>query len=262
MAVATRIPVLMYHRVGIANNDWERRYCISPEVFEAHMSHLATRGKRACSVDDFFSWLSKEKELPEGSFLLTFDDGFQGIYDHAFPVLNQLDWSATVFLVSSLIGGQDEWTRKENPAGIAYPLLSKEQIITMRSKGVSFHSHTRLHSDLTAISDDVLVSELAGSREDLESLLGEDVRYIAYPYGRYNDRVVKAAYEAGYQAAFSTQPGFNRRDIDRFRIRRMDIFGTDTPSMLARKIFYGTNDGSLQQTFRYYKGRLAERLGI
>ena len=62
------------------------------------------------------------------------------------------------------------------------------------------------------------------------------------------------------RAAFSTQPGFNRRDVDRFRIRRIDVFGTDTPGMLMRKVRFGTNDGTLSNLAHYYFDRAKARL--
>ena len=257
-----RIPVLMYHRVGKAHNQWESRYCISPDLFEKHMRHLSAQGMQACSLGDFFDWIDRKTQLPEGSFLLTFDDGFAGVYEHAAKVLQELGWPATVFLVSQLIGKQDEWCQSQNPSGATYPLLTAEDIEAMRNMGFCFHSHTRLHPDLTTLPGDQLASELRGSRADLKALLNEDVRYLAYPYGRYNDNVLNAARAAGYEAAFSTQPGFNRHGVDPFRIRRLDISGTDTPAMLSRKIHYGSNDGTWRQTFRYYKGRLIDRLGI
>jgi peptidoglycan/xylan/chitin deacetylase (PgdA/CDA1 family) len=226
------------------------------------MRHLARQGMRACSLTDFFAWLDKKQTLPEGSFLLTFDDGFLGVYEHAARVLRELRWPATVFLVSSLIGEHDEWCRIQNPSGATYPLLASEHIRAMRDMGFTFQSHTRLHPDLTTLSEDDLAAELAGSRQDLEDILGEKVHYLAYPYGRFNEHVINSARAAGYEAAFSTQPGFNRRGVDRHRIRRLDIFGTDTASMLARKIYFGSNDGSWQQTLRYYTGRVAAKLGF
>lgn len=259
---AQRIPVLMYHRIGTAHNEWESRYCIPPRQFANHMHHLARRGMRACSLTDFFSWLGQEKTLAEGNFLLTFDDGFLGVYEHAAPVLQELGWPATVFLVSRLIGRTDEWCQAQNPSGATYPLLALEHIRTMREMGFTFQSHTRLHSDLTTLSEDALEAELAGSRRDLEDMLDEKVRYLAYPYGRFTEHVLNTACTAGYEAAFSTQPGFNRRGVDPYRIRRLDIFGTDTASMLARKIKFGSNDGSWRQTFRYYSGRVAGKLGF
>ena len=262
MTGTKRIPVLMYHRIGTVHNNWESRYCIPPDQFTRHMHRLAAQGMRACSVTDFFAWLGQEKKLPDGSFLLTFDDGFLGVYEHAAPVLRELGWPATVFLVSQQIDGRDEWCQTQNPSGATYPLLAMEHITAMRHMGFSFHSHTRLHPDLITLSDDDLANELAGSREDLKDMLDEEVHYLAYPYGRYNDHVINAAHAAGYKAAFSTQPGFNRHDIDPFHIRRLDIFGTDSPGMLARKIHYGSNDGTWRQTTRYYGRRLADKLGL
>ena len=259
---AQRIPVLMYHRVDTPHNDWESSFCIQPGQFAKHMHHLAEQGMRACSLADFFAWLDQKQTLPEGSFLLTFDDGFMGVYEHAAPVLQELNWPATVFLVSSLIGKRDEWCQIKNQGRATFPLLAYEHISAMRDTGFTFQSHTRQHPDLTTLSDDDLTEELAGSRRDLEDLLGEQVRYLAYPYGRLNEHVLNTTRAAGYEAAFTTQPGFNRRDVNHYRIRRLDVFGTDTAAMLSRKIFFGSNDGSWQQTWRYYKGRVADKLGL
>jgi hypothetical protein len=74
--------------------------------------------------------------------------------------------------------------------------------------------------------------------------------------------VLEQAQRAGYRAAFSVQPGFNRPDVDRFRLRRLDVFGTDTPAMLRRKITLGSNDGSLAAVIRYNAARVLARLGI
>jgi peptidoglycan/xylan/chitin deacetylase (PgdA/CDA1 family) len=262
MQYAIRIPVLMYHRIGNANNAWEAKYCVSPQLFCEHMRMLASMGMRACTIDDFIDWLSEGVSLPEGSFLLTFDDGFLGIYEHAASVLKELDWPATVFLVSQLIGREDEWCSADNPSGATYPLLSLEHIHAMRTQGFSFHSHTRRHADLPTLSDAQLNDELSGSKQDLEDMLGEPVPYLAYPYGRYDERVLSVAKQAGYVAAFSVQPGFNRVDADRFRIRRLDVFGTDTPPMLVRKIKFGTNDGSIANILRYYWTRFRKHFGI
>jgi peptidoglycan/xylan/chitin deacetylase (PgdA/CDA1 family) len=185
-----------------------------------------------------------------------------GIYEHAAPVLQELNWPATVFLVSRLIGKRDEWCQTQNPSGATFPLLAHEHISAMRDTRFTFQSHTRMHPDLTTLSENELTEELAGSRRDLEDMLGEQVRYLAYPYGRLNERVLETTRAAGYEAAFSTQPGFNRRDVNHFRIRRLDVFGTDTATMLARKIYFGSNDGSWRQTWRYYTGRVAEKLGL
>ena len=112
------------------------------------------------------------------------------------------------------------------------------------------------------IKDIPICSGTALCAMDKTTEMSPSVPYLAYPYGRLNKQVLDATREAGYAAAFSTQPGFNRQDVDHYRIRRLDVFGTDTATMLARKIFFGSNDGSWKQTCRYYKSRVADKLGL
>lgn len=260
MSGAEHVIVLMYHRVGAARNAWEARYAISAARFEQHMLALQGAGLRAAPASALVDWLHGGSPLPAGSFVLTFDDGFRDVREHALPVLQRLGWPFTVFLVSGLLGQSDVWTRTSNPDGATYPLLSAAEILDMQRAGVSFHSHTRTHASLPAADDALLAAELAESRDVLQALLGRPVDYLAYPFGHVDDRVARAAKQAGYQAAFSTQPGFNRRDVDPLRIRRIDVYGTDTAGMLLRKVRLGTNDGSVRNLARYYLGRAGNRL--
>jgi len=254
-----KIIVLMYHRVGTAKNAWEHKYCISPKRFAAHMEALAICGMNAVGIGEFIDWVEGKTDLPEKSFVITFDDGFRGVRDYALPVLEQHSWPATVFLVTDLIGEQDEWTQPFNPDGRTYPLLDAEEIRDMARRGISFHSHTCTHPSLPTLDDTALVDELSRSRTTLHQSFAFDSEYLAYPFGHLNNHVEQVASSVGYRAAFSTQPGFNRRDVNRYRIRRLDVFGTDTPAMLLRKVKFGTNDGGVVHVARYYLDRMASR---
>jgi len=262
MSGSENVLVLMYHRVGEARNAWEARYAIGASRFADHMHALQAAGFRAVESEALVNWLEGGAALPAGAFVLTFDDGFRGVQEHALPVLQRLGWPFTVFLVSGLVGQQDFWTRSANPDGTTYPLLSAAEILEMQRAGASFHSHTRSHASLPTLDDERLAAELAGSRAELQALLGTSVDLLAYPFGHVDERVARAAKQAGYRAAFSTQPGFNRRDVDRHRIRRLDVYGTDTSSQLLRKMKLGTNDGSVSNQARYYWGRARSRLQV
>lgn len=261
-ATAVRVPVLMYHRVGIPHHAGDRTYCIEPARFAFHMRALADAGKRPIAVEDFLRWLEHGYPVPyAGAFVLTFDDGYAGLHEHAWPLLRELGWPATVFLVAGLIDDHDRWMQAPGVSRPLTPLLGVEQISEMASGGWSFHSHSMNHRSLTALTGDQLTEELAGSRERLRALLGQPVDCLAYPYGHHDSQVVAAARAAGYRAAFSVQPGFNRRDVDRYRIRRLDVFGQDSPRELLRKIRFGSNDGSFATIGRYYWNRLRGAVG-
>ncbi|WP_223806089.1 MULTISPECIES: polysaccharide deacetylase family protein [unclassified Marichromatium] len=250
-AGAERCPVLMYHRVDLPGS----RFCVPPARFAAQLRALARAGFRAVTLEHFTAWLAGETRLEPGDFLLTFDDGYRDLHHHVLPVLRELDWPGVVFLVSDRIGGESRWAT-DDEARPVYPLLDAAMIATLRAHGVSFQSHSRTHPRLTALDATALADELAGSRVRLEALLDEPVEALAYPFGAVDERVAEAARDAGYRLAFSTRSGFNRRGEDRWRLRRIDVHGDDSPRMLLRKIRLGTNDGGLMPLVRYYLRRL------
>lgn len=252
----------MYHRVGEAVNAWEQRYCVEPGRFASHMQALHDRGYRPCSIGAYFAWLAGRAPLPERSFLLTFDDGFVGVFEHARPVLLDLGWTATVFVVSGRIGGDDAWDAAHNPAHRRHPLMGTGQIERMASEGFDIQSHSSRHHDLTTIPRTQLRDELAGSRSELQALLGSPVHFLAYPFGRFDADVRQAAVDAGFLGALSTKPGFNRPGADAMAVLRLDVAGTDTAGSLLRKMQLGSNDGSLAATARYVVGRVAARAGL
>lgn len=63
---AERVTVLMYHRIGIATNDWERKYTVSPAQFAAQMRRLQANGFQACPIADFVAWLAGQGTSSQG----------------------------------------------------------------------------------------------------------------------------------------------------------------------------------------------------
>jgi peptidoglycan/xylan/chitin deacetylase (PgdA/CDA1 family) len=246
----------MYHRVGPIDGDEDAKYAVTPGRFAAQMRALADAGFHAVPIDEFVAWLDGGPALAPGSFVVTFDDGYLGVREHALPVLQELGWPFAVFLVTGLLGKRDAWPRFDSLDAARHPLLDTRDVLAMHACGVAFHSHSRSHASLPGLDDATLASELSESRSALCRLLGRDApSYLAYPYGHVDARVELVARTAGYRAAFSVQPGFNRSDTPPFRIRRLDVLGTDTPGQLVRKLQFGSNDGSWRNALRYYWGR-------
>lgn len=257
-----RATVLMYHQIGDNSaNDWERHYFISPRRFSEHISALRDSQHRVVSLDSLEHWLTGMVDFDSDIIIITFDDGYQGVFDHGFPVLAANEFPFSVFLVSARIGGHDEWTGNERASQSFSKLLSDTHIREMAQAGVSFGSHSRWHTDLTRLAPENCLDDLMRSREELQKLLNQEVFSLAYPYGAYNEAVRDAAAKAGFRLAFSTRSGFHIRTDDRLAVRRLDVSGTDTASQLMRKIRYGTNDGSWRTSTSYYLNRARQVLG-
>jgi len=258
-AGTSRVPVLMYHEIRAGQNPWERRYFVSPDRFRDHIRALHQAGYRACSLTSFRDWLTKRTELPVNAFLLTFDDGYTGVYEHAFPFLLEKAVPFAVFVVSSAIGASDTWRREASPLSSAYSIMPGNQLVELARAGVGIGSHSRHHPDLTSLDADALRNEVRGSRVELEDVLGQEVDCFAYPYGKMNETVRASVAESGYTCAFSTRSGFNHPDQDPLAVRRIDVYGTDTAGALLRKMRFGSNDGSLTSAWGYYAKRAIAR---
>lgn len=155
------------------------------------------------------------KVMPE--VLITFDDGFSSINDHALPMLQELGWGAVIFLISGFLGRNDDWDVRI--LGRRRPLLTWSQVKAWSDAGFVFGSHSRTHRDLTALTPASLERELLDSKREIEDAIGREVMTLSYPFGRHNERVRDAARDAGYDAAFAV----NGSAGDRFAIPRVNI---------------------------------------
>lgn len=192
--------VLCYHAV---QPNWTAPMSMEPALFARHAAWLARR-RAVMPLQDAVSRLDRSGRLPGGLMSLTFDDGFDSLYDHVMPVLTRHGLPATVFLVAQTLTGAGQavdWV--DNPPRDGLATLEVDQVLEMQSAGIRFESHSYSHVDLTRLSLDDCVRDLRDSRELLESLLGRPVRLLAYPRGRHNAAVRTAAERAGYSHAFT-----------------------------------------------------------
>ena len=80
---AQRVPVLMYHRIGAAHNDRGAQILREPGF---RCTWIACARRMEGGVHRrLFTWLTAAPPCRRGAFLLTFDDGFRGVHDHAGP---------------------------------------------------------------------------------------------------------------------------------------------------------------------------------
>jgi peptidoglycan/xylan/chitin deacetylase (PgdA/CDA1 family) len=101
--------------------------------------------------------------------------------------------------------------------------LNWDEVRAMRRNNITFGSQTAHHCTLTAEQHPFLEEELSNSRGTIELQLQEEIRYLAYPNGLYDKRVMEAARQAGYTHCFTTEQGRFRRNPDCFAIPRISM---------------------------------------
>jgi peptidoglycan/xylan/chitin deacetylase (PgdA/CDA1 family) len=227
---------LCYHRIGGPLELGVTR--VGRSVFERQMTALARAGWRALSLEQF----AKRRTTHDGrrTFLLTFDDGYESLATNAYPVLADLGFTATTFLITDYVGRTNTWDVRYTWHRL--PHLSWAQVDVWRARGFDFASHGATHRRLTWLDDAGLEAELRHSRETLVARLGAEAgRAIAYPFGAADARVVRQAHAAGYEL------GFGGVDRPRVPVYSWDIgdvpFGlrTDAIGALGRFVAYTAN---------------------
>ena len=212
------LPILTYHSI----DDSGSVISTAPEVFRRQMKFLSEASYKVVSLDKLVNALADGKTFSPKTVALTFDDGFQNFYAAAFPVLEQYDFKATVFLVTDCCGKYNDWA--DNPPNLPRSkMLDWSEIKNLNKYGIEFGSHTRTHPDLTQISTAQAESEMIESKAIIEDLLGCAVTTFAYPYGKFNHSVKQTA-GRNFQAACSTNLGKVQRESDFFSLERIDTY--------------------------------------
>jgi peptidoglycan/xylan/chitin deacetylase (PgdA/CDA1 family) len=245
----------------------------SNRMFERHLDCIG-RHFRFVSLDDIGAHLLSGEPFDQPVAAVTFDDGYQDVYEHAYPVLKRKGIPAGVFVVTDIVGRPlwqvhdklyhlvaKAFAAWDNPQrelcglmralglptepimrtreATRTPLLTVStllpelpmadvrrvmdgleasvgngfhdiprtlnwaEIAEMRRGGITIGSHTKSHVSLPVESPATIADELEGSRQALESRLGEPITHFVYPGGQFSAPVIDAVAKAGYQFAYT-----------------------------------------------------------
>jgi glycosyltransferase involved in cell wall biosynthesis/peptidoglycan/xylan/chitin deacetylase (PgdA/CDA1 family) len=233
-----RLPVLMYHHVGPPQKNFNPDLTIPTDKFKAQIRYLAMQGYVGIRPSDWLAWVRDGKPLPEKPILLTFDDAFEDLNDHVFPVLEHYGFGGLVFVATHYVGRANIWD--ELRGFDLLPCLDAGQIRQAASDGIDFGAHSRSHPDLTKIEEPKINKELAGSRSDLEHIVRDRVTSFAYPYGHYDAKAAVCA-ARHFDMSFTTDDGLNTLRTRLNLLHRNMVYAWDTPLDLEFLVRLGCN---------------------
>ena len=203
----SKIPILMYHSISYEKGNTLR---IPKETFREQMKYLKDNNYTTLTLDDLYSYMKTNKNLPKKSIVITFDDGYNDNYTNAYPILKEFNLKATVFVITNAIDKNKNY-------------LTSNEIKLMDKNNIQIESHTAAHDHLSEISYIADVKTMALAKSKLEVILNRKINYIAYPYGEYNYNTIKAAKKTGYTLAFSTEYGWINKENNIYSLGRIFV---------------------------------------
>lgn len=171
--------VVYYHDIHVC-----KKYTSMSTDFKIFKRHVDIIRKEGFSI-------VRDIDKGERQVQLAFDDGFRGIWDCAEHLMDD-GLYPTIFIPISLIGKTG--------------YLTEFEIITLHKAGFNIQSHGVRHSNMSAMSPNILLDDLVSSKQYLENLLGKNIDSVCFPQGYFSDRVISEALKAGYSNLYVSYP--------------------------------------------------------
>jgi len=213
------VPILCYHNL---DRQAKGRLVLAASSFEEQMRYLKKEGYHVISLKEFVEFMSFKRQLPRKSVVLTFDDGYRAFKDYAYPVLKELGFSATLFVYTDYVGAGRN-------------AFSWEELKALAAEGFDVEAHSKTHGDLRKAPNESqeqfarrMQAELEQPLALFQQRLGARPTYLAYPYGRQDDDVVKKTKEYGYIAAFTVRRQGSPAFVSPLRGHRSQIYSEMT----------------------------------
>jgi peptidoglycan/xylan/chitin deacetylase (PgdA/CDA1 family) len=250
----TQFGILLYHRIvptvaGLPAPTWN----VEPRRFREQLVGLLEQGFTAWPLTRALAAYAGREATPERVFIVTFDDAYASVFQHAWPVLRELDVPATVFLSTAYLDQSgpfpfDDWgtTHRDTAPPDAYRPLSRDECRRMCDRGlIGLGSHAHTHQDLRGKPDE-LRRELQRSLPIVRELSGQADVAFAFPYGRRHsghasDELIEAARSCGVSAALTTEAETVDVCTEPWGWGRFNVYDWDTGATLAARLagWYG-----------------------
>ncbi len=223
--------ILSYHNIA----EQKGFYTIPFGVFQEQVNYIK-KHYQVVSLDEYVVHL--EKTRSSGNLAaITFDDAYTSYADLVVPFLKRLNIPSAVFVCTNYLGKSNEWDEPVN----RFPIMGEQTLKNISANNlVTIGAHTVSHRSLASLPEDELNTELTQSKKIIESIIGKEVDYVAYPYGQLflnvNSKVFTASQKAGYRAGVTTN--FNTRNsaINLFALNRLDITPDDDLEKFKAKL--------------------------
>ncbi|WP_162141672.1 glycosyltransferase [Pedobacter heparinus] len=214
----------MYHKVDLES---PTMWWVTADGFYRQMFELQNR--KAVYLDDY------DPEDPD-QVVITFDGVYKNVLTYAAPILHKFSYPFELFVTSDYIGKTNEFDSVEPQADFA----SVDDLQILQKMGGRIQWHTKSHPDLKATYDEDLIHQELTVPDELIPFEKHGLKWFAYPYGNFNDKVV-AEVSKRFKGAVSCHQGSdtNIYTLNRVTVTQKHRFSDQTISCIIPCYNYG-----------------------
>ncbi|WP_395344330.1 polysaccharide deacetylase family protein [Ningiella sp. W23] len=213
------IPVLCYHQFT-DDPSKVKPMVLHVDDFKKQMAYLQENGYSVITLEQLSAFVNGELSIPEKSVVITIDDGYKSFYEYAFPILEQYQFDATVFIYPDFVGGRLSLTWKQLNQLEAHPLISIESHSNTHDNLKRRESDPNLNRYLDRLEQEVITPQRYFDRR-----LNKQTQFFAYPFGDTSRELIDLLDKQDYELAFTVERGSNAAYSPEFLMKRNMIFG-------------------------------------
>lgn len=223
-----RVPILLYHRLGPTVADG---MTITTAVFESQMKYLRDNGYKVIALRQLVDYYRGKAPAPvPKSVVIVEDDAHKSVFSDMLPIIRKYRYPVTVFCYPSAISNAKyamTWDQLRE--------LKKTGLFDVQSHSYWHPNFKRERKKLTPQAWDALVtSQLKKSKTKLEKELGGTVDLLAWPFGIYDDDLIKKAVETGYVATFTIERRHATSQDSIMKLPRYLLVNADSGKMFSQ----------------------------
>jgi len=236
--------LLIYHQIEAGLG---RQMEVTEGAFRRQLGWLLDNGD-VVSLDQALA----DRGRPESNrqFVLTFDDGYQDVYERAWPLLREHGLPFVLYLTTHPTESGESLT----PGGRAEPMTWAQVEEMLESGLMTLGAHTHRHRDLGEMPAAMIEEEIEVSNDLIARRTGVTPIHFAYPWGYWSARahpVVAAAYET---ATLGSGPPITR-DTDPLKLNRIPVQLSDGFFFFKQKMRTGLPaEDWLRRRLAHYDG--------
>ncbi len=216
--------LLIYHRVGAGTPD---ELDVPVASFARQLQLL--EGHDVVSLDSALDRLDAGDTRP--TVVITFDDGFEDVHTHAWPLLRERGLPFTVYLAAGFVSTQMMW-EGSTAKGSAGQGLSWGQLSEMVESGLcTVGNHTHRHVPPERLT----VDEVVECTDAVNRNLGVAPAHFTYPWG-IPVEAMEDELRSRFRSASTGVLGRNLPGTDRMRLTRVPVRQSDPDAFFAAKL--------------------------
>ncbi|CAD7288006.1 polysaccharide deacetylase family protein [Campylobacter suis] len=184
--------IFVYHRFNEPNHASAN---ISTEILRKQFDYIKENGYEVVALSKLVKTLQNKETVPENWVVLVIDDGFKSFYTDGLEVFREYGFDFTLFVYV------------EASARKYSDYMTFDQIKEVESLGGEVEYHSYAHPHMVGLNVEKLTQDFADGVKIFEKYMGRKPKYLAYPYGEYDDRVIATAKKFGFEALLNQNTG-------------------------------------------------------